>query len=566
MLRQLYVKDFAIIEHAVLELGAGMTVLTGETGAGKSLLVDALLLLSGARGDAGWLRDGAERAELAAEFDLPADSPLRARLADLDLDESSGPCRIRRVLRRDGSSRAYLNDRPVSLSLLRELAAGLIEIHGQHEHQALLEPASQLALLDAQGRHEDALLRVRESSRRIRELRAELAAVNRSGGTGDARADWLRFQLDELERYVPAPQAWQELEQEHRRLSHAGDLSAGAELALDRLAGEREEGASRQLTRTVNELARLAGLDPRIAQALAPLQAAVESVNEATHALERYRDQLELEPGRLAELETRVARVVDLARKHRCATDALPAHAEALRVELQGIEQSESRGRELAAAIAASESEWRQAASELTRRRRLAAEQLGRGVEAVLPELGMAGGRFEVAFSAPDPDAYSVSGAESVEFTISTNAGQAPRALRRIASGGELSRISLAIEVAALDPEAVPTMVFDEVDSGIGGAVAEVVGRKLRALGELRQVLCVTHLPQVAAQAHRQVVVSKGPADGAVRVQVEVLDDRSRAEEIARMLGGITITEQTRRHAREMLRAAEAAPVARRQA
>jgi DNA repair protein RecN (Recombination protein N) len=551
MLESLYVKDFAIVGEAEIAFGAGMTVVTGETGAGKSLLVDALLLLAGGRADASMVRHGCERAELAAAFDLDADAPLRAWLAAEDLDED-GACQLRRVIRSEGTSRAWINGRPVTLGQLKTLAAGLIEIHGQHEQQALLERAQQLALLDAFGGHGSELAEVARIAAAWRATAARIGELSR--GTDHAgRIEWLGHQVDELDRHALGGDELAALEERHRRLANAGQLLQGCAALADRLDGDSEFALLRLVARTQSEIAHLGSLDDRLAAIGELVDAAQIQLGEASDALARYQSALDLDPQRLAESEAQLGKLHELARKHRVRMPELKALAESLREELDSlrgagasIEALRAEQRQLAGAYLA-------AARALGSRRAEAASRLGAAVSALMAELGMRGGRFEVQLEALAGDEPDAQGAERCEFMVSANPGQPRRALRKVASGGELSRISLAIEVAALGLDAVGTMVFDEVDSGIGGAVAEVVGQKLRALGERCQVLCVTHLPQVAAQGHRHLRVSKSGEGGSIGIGVDALDGDARGEEVARMLGGVEITRETLAHARQML-------------
>ena len=556
MLRLIAVKDFAIIDQAELGLGSGLTALTGETGAGKSLLVDALMLLGGGRGDAGWVRQGAERAELAAEFDLARLPDAAAWLRELELDDGD-ECRVRRVLRADGSSRAFVNDRAVSLATLKSLVAQLVEIHGQNEHQALLSRAHQRRLLDAFGGHAPALEATATSARRWHQLAAGSEALRAQAGGGAGALEYLRFQLDELARDALAPEALAELEGEHRRLANAGELIEVSARAQEALDGDDETAARTVLARVAGDLERMAQADSRLSPVAAMVRGAAVEAGEAAEMLARYRAGQELDPQRLAAVDAQLARLHELARKHRIPVPELKAREEALRAQFDAIANAEQRFAALDAEQARALAAFREAAASLGEARRRAAGQLAREVGAALGELGMAGARFSVAVESealaePAPD-----GVDQVEFMVSANPGQPERPLRKVASGGELSRISLAIEVAALGQDAVPTMVFDEVDAGIGGAVAEVVGRKLRTLGRARQVLCVTHLPQVAAQADGHVAVSKSSAGESTRIQIEPLDKEHRREEIARMLGGVEITSQTRAHAADMLRRAQ---------
>ncbi len=558
MLRSLAAQDFAIIERADLALAPGMTALTGETGAGKSLMVDALMLLSGARADSGAIRHGAERAELAAEFDVSALPDVRRWLADLELDEGND-CRIRRVLRADGSSRAFVNDRAVSAATLRGLVEQLVEIHGQHEHQALLSRARQLALLDAYADHPALLEKTAAAARDWARLDRELETLRGKVGQGGQALEFLRFQLDELERHALEPAALAEIEAEHRRLAHRGELLDGAARARDAVDGDHDSAVRAVLARLTIELDRLVGHDPAITPIASLIRDASVQIDEAADALERYCATAELDPERLDALDQQLAKLHELARKHRLAPTELKTREAELRAEYDELAHAEQRLADLARDRDAALSRYREAAVKLSAARAKAATRLGKRVSEIMGELGMSGGRLNIALDTEADAAPRPEGADAVEFMVSANPGQPERALRKVASGGELSRISLAIEVATLGRGDVPTMVFDEVDTGIGGAVAEVVGRKLRELGSSRQVLCVTHLPQVAAQAHHQFAVSKSVQRGQTRTAWQALDTDTRTDELARMLGGVEITAETRAHARDLLKRAQGA-------
>ncbi|WP_149193530.1 DNA repair protein RecN [Luteimonas suaedae] len=549
MLIRLAIRDFAVASASELEFGPGMTAISGETGAGKSLLVDALGFLSGLRADSGMVRHGATRAELSAEFDLDDAPAALAWLRAQEFDDGNA-CQLRRTLRADGGSRAWINGRPATLSQLGELAGHLVEIHGQHEHQALLSRGSQLALLDAYGRHDPLLDRVAAAAAAWSGLLRERETLSHGGDVGERR-DWLAHQLQELENEALDADAIAELDAGHRRQAHAAALITACETTLAAL-GE-EHSLSRQLQRLRGELARVREHEPRLGEVDAMLEAAGIQLDEAQLLLQRVRDDLDLDPGRLEEFERRLGRLHDLARKHRVAPESLAAHRDALAAELEALERAGARLGALDGEIEAAAAHWRQAAAELGRARRKAADALGRATSALIAELGMAGGRFEIALEPQPEPRPDPQGAERAEFLVSANAGQPPRPLRKVASGGELSRISLAIEVAALGLDAVPTMVFDEVDSGIGGAVAGIVGQKLRALGESRQVLCVTHLPQVAAQGHAHYLVSKSVESGVTESEVRRLDARQRQEELARMLGGVEVSREARAAAKRLL-------------
>ena len=555
MLIHLAIRDFAVVTAAELEFGAGLTVISGETGAGKSLLVDALGFLSGQRADSGMVRHGAERAELHAEFELDTAADARQWLREQEFDDGDA-CQLRRTLRADGGSRAWINGRPATLSQLAALAERLVEIHGQHEHQALLSKPSQLALLDACGGHDALLAKVRDTAQHWNGLLRERETLTRArdGRPGDIaeRDDWLAHQLDELDRETLDPASIAELDATHRRHAHAAGLIAACDSALARL-GDEPSALPRQLQQLRGELARVQEHEPRLAEVDAMLDAAAIQVDEAALLLDRVRADLDVDPSQFEELERRLVRLHELSRKHRVAPEALAAQRDALAAELESLRNAGMRLQALDGEISAAAALWRNAADALGKARKKAAAALSRATTALIAELGMGGGRFEIALEPIDGDRPDPQGGERVEFLVSANAGQPPRPLRKVASGGELSRISLAIEVAALGHDAIPTMVFDEVDSGIGGAIAEIVGQKLRALGETRQVLCVTHLPQVAAQGHAHYRVSKAESAGVTQSAVQLLDARQRQEELARMLGGVEVSSEARAAAKRLL-------------
>ncbi|KAF1706998.1 DNA repair protein RecN [Pseudoxanthomonas sangjuensis] len=554
MLTRLNLQDFAVVSAAELEFGPGMTVISGETGAGKSLLVDALGFLSGLRADSGVVRHGADRAELSAEFAVEAGSPAAAWLRDNELDDG-GTCLLRRVIRADGGSRNWINGRNVTLAQLAELAALLVEIHGQHEHQALLSRPNQLALLDGFADDETELAAVRRAAGRWRELLDERDALSKQGDVSD-RTNYLGHQFAELEREDLEPASIAKLVADHRRQAHSAGLIDACNLAFARLNGDDGTSALRELQQSRNDLARVAEHEPRLREVDALLDAAAIQLDEALALLDRIRDDLDADPAQMQELELRLGHLHDLARKHRTLPEQLGERRDAIGSELESLRGAGERLLKLNDEIAKAAQAWRDAAAKLTARRKAAAARLARAVTALISELGMGGGKFGVEFEPNDAERPDPLGTERIEFLIAANAGQPPRALRKVASGGELSRISLAIEVAALGSDAVQTMVFDEVDSGIGGAVAEIVGQKLRALGAKRQVLCVTHLPQVAAQGHAHYRVSKAAAGGVTRSSVEALSPAQREEELARMLGGVEVGKEARAAARKLLSAA----------
>ena len=553
MLRTLFVKDFAIIDAAEVSFGAGMTVLTGETGAGKSLLVDALLLLAGGRGDAGVVRHGAERAELSAEFDIRTLPAALAFMAEQELDDH-GQLRVRRVIRADGTSRAWINDRPVSLAILREAAGLVVEIHGQHEHQALLSRKHQLALLDAFAAHPDRLADVVRAARRIAAIDQQLVDLAAAEHGDPDRLDYLRFQHQELKKHALDEAGYGRLVDDHRRLAHAATLLTGTQALIEALDSDDDRSATSLLAHTATDARKIAQLDASLAPVAELLESAGIQVIEAINELERYRSAQDLDPERYGALDTQLGKLHELSRKHRVPAHLLAPRLNELAEEIDNLQHAGKKIEALRTERDVAVADYTRAATALSESRRFTASNLASRVTGLLRELAIAG-NFEIQIDARDADDFALTGRDEIEFVVSPNPGQPGRPLRKIASGGELARISLAIEVAAIGSDDVPVMVFDEVDSGIGGATAEVVGRKLRELGASRQVLCVTHLAQVAAQGHQQLAVRKSVLEGQTRTTIESLDNKPRVDEIARMLGGVEITNATRATAREMLRA-----------
>ncbi len=555
MLTHLAIKDFAVVAAAELEFNAGLTVISGETGAGKSLLVDALGFLSGQRADSGMVRHGAERAELVAVFDLRDAPAAGAWLREEEFDNGQTDeqdCQLRRTLRADGGSRAWINGRPATVAQLGALAERLVEIHGQHEHQALLSRASQLALLDAFGGHVAELDVVRAAASVWSLLLRERDLLSKQGDVSE-RISWLEHQLGELQRESLEPESVAELVAAHRRHAHSAALIATCESAVTRLGGDDGPALSRQLQSVRTELARQLEYEPRLGEIDVMLDSAAIQLEEALLLLEQVRADLDIDPAAFDNLDRRLARLHDLARKHRVLPETLAAQRDALMAELDSLRGAGERVRMLDGEINAATSTWHRAADALGARRHAAGIALSRSTTALIAELGM-GGHFEVLLERKDESRPDPQGAERAEFLVAANLGQPARPLRKVASGGELSRISLAIEVAALGLDAVPTMVFDEVDSGIGGAIADIVGQKLRALGDARQVLCVTHLPQVAAQGHAHYHVSKAERSGMTQSAVQLLDAKQREEELARMLGGVEVGREARAAARRLLK------------
>lgn len=552
MLMNLKVRDFAIVDQIDIEFEPGMTVLTGETGAGKSILVDALGLVLGERGGAQLLREGGKRAEFAAEFDVSALPEARAWLEEqaLDLDDE---CLLRRVINADGRSRAFINGNSVPLSQLKGIGEVLLDIHGQHFHQSLGRRAVQRDLLD----HFGGLLVERTNTESCfsawKSLADQLKNLAEAEADRASRLDLLSFQLQELESLALAEDEVSELSAERQKLQHAGRLAEGVNKALATLFDNDTGNANSLLADALRSLETLAEFDTALEPAIDMLASASIQVSEAAESLRRYGDALDMDPGHRDWVEERLDSIQTIARKHRVDGAELPALTERLRIELDELNHAEERGRELECQLEAARAAFLEHACALSKARKKTARIFAAAVTDAMHGLGMPGGVFDVAIEALEDDAARAWGVDEIDFLISANPGQTPQPLARIASGGELSRMSLAIQVIASDGSVIPTMVFDEVDSGVGGGVAEMVGRRLRELGSRRQVLCVTHLPQVASLADQHFRISKVTDGKSTRTRVHALGKDERIEELARMLGGVEITRKTLEHAAEML-------------
>jgi DNA repair protein RecN (Recombination protein N) len=555
MLTHLQLRDFVLVDQAELELKPGLTALTGETGAGKSIVVDALLLLAGGRAGSDVVRQGAERAEVAASFDsLP---PAAQAWLEAQAIEHQGELVVRRVIGADGRSRAYVNGQLVPLQALRELAEFLIEIHGQQEFQRLVNRGTQRDMLDEHLADSGLVAAVAELYERYRTCRRDHESLKSAAENRDSRLDLLRYQLAELKAEVTTVAAIEELFADQKRVAGRGRLAAAARGALTAAYESDEDSAHDLLGRAHAALRNVGDADPQFAPAGKLLAEAMINTQEAAEVLRRYLDVLDIDPARQEEIERHAAALEALGRKHRLSVLELPEQLSRVEAELAALDNAQLSLAALERELAALTHDYRSAALRLTEARQIAAGHLGSHITQLMQGLGMAGGRFAVGIAPSDAE-FGSKGSDDVEFLVSANPGQVPKSLAKVASGGELSRISLAVQVAAAAKTSALSMVFDEVDAGIGGAVAEIVGRQLRDLGERAQVLCVTHLAQVASQAHSQFRVTKLSDGKITRTAVKALGPADRIDEIARMLGGIDITEQARAHAREML--AHAAP------
>ncbi|MCB4359165.1 DNA repair protein RecN [Quatrionicoccus australiensis] len=549
MLRHLTIRDFVIVDRLELEFSTGFGTLTGETGAGKSILIDALTLALGERADAGVIRSGCDKAEVAATFDISALPEVRAWLLANDFDADS-ELLLRRVVDAGGRSRAYINGSSATAQQLREVGEWLVDIHGQHAHQSLLRSDAQRALLDAHAGLGSLVREVGSAFRIWREAGQALMAASEGAEALAREREQLEWQVRELAALSFGEDEWAGLDVEHRRLAHAASLIDGAQFALGVLA-EDEGACERQIDSVATRLTSLAEYDPALEEVAALVQSVQAELSEAVSTLRRYADRADLDPARLAEVERRMDAVMANARKYRVQPPELPALLAGWQRRLGELEVAADLAA-LQARAAVAQKEYLALAGQLSSGRQKAATEMGLAVSEVMRQLALSSGRFEVALlPIENGQAY---GLEQVEFRVGGLAGNEAKPLAKVASGGELSRISLAIQVLTSRSASVPTLIFDEVDVGIGGGVAEIVGRLLHELGGERQVLCVTHLPQVAAQANWQWQVSKATRDGVTLSAIAPLDEGGRVQEIARMLGGVEITEITRQHARELLR------------
>jgi DNA repair protein RecN (Recombination protein N) len=550
MLRALAIRDFVIVDFVELDLSSGFTVFTGETGAGKSILIDALTLALGGRADASVVREGAARADIVAEFTGEQDSVIQHWLNEQALDHGEGVLLLRRVIDNAGRSKAFINGVTATVTQLRELGEMLVDIHGQHAHQSLLRGDAQRQLVDAHAGLQSQVQQVASAYKQWRAVSKQREEFERDAKQALLERERLEWQVGELQKLAPQPGEWADVCNEHSRLSHAASLIDGAQQALDALSESDSSPMLSQLNSLTQRLGKLVDIDDKLKPVLDALEPARIQLQEAVYALHDYLGRIELDPQRLHVVEARMEALHSASRKFHVAPEQLSQEFEQLSMRLQQLSDATDLD-----ALRAQEEKLAEAyhtsAKLLSKVRAAAAKSLSVAVTAAMQELSMSGGRFDIALHTSEPAAHGV---EQIEFLVAGHAGTTPRPLAKVASGGELARISLAISVIASSATATPTLIFDEVDSGIGGAVAEVVGRLLRKLGQDRQVLCVTHLPQVASQAAQHFQVSKrAAADGRTVSSITPLTGAERVEEIARMLGGLEITATTRKHARELL-------------
>ncbi len=551
MLSHLTIDNFAIADHLEVEYQAGMTAITGETGAGKSITLDAMGLALGDRADASVVRHGAERADINLTFDISQITMAQQWLQQRDLSHGD-ECVLRRVITREGRSRGFINGRPATLQDLKSLGGLLIDIHNQHAHQSLLNKEQQSRLLDEYAGLQQPVSKIRQLHQQYNQLNQQLQQMQSQQNEGHARLQLLTYQVEELDQLALAEGEVEQLEREQKLLANGEQILGSCQHSLA-LCREGELNVISILNQAIHSLGEIDSDEKPLTESGELLGSALIQIEEASHNLQHYIDGYELDPERLHFVEQRLSRTYDIARKHHCQAGELVALHQQLQQELEGLSHSDEAIDALRTERAALEADYQALAAKISRKRQTAAKKLQKAVNQLLASLAMAHCQFQLQLNTDTDKGMRAQGNEDIAFLISTSPDQAPQMLSKIASGGELSRISLAIQVATAETSATPTVVFDEVDVGIGGATAEVVGQLLRTLGERGQVLCVTHQPQVASKAHHHLLVNKQVSKKTVKTELQALCDNGKIEEIARMLGGIAITDNSRANAREML-------------
>jgi len=557
MLTHIHIWNFAIVESLDIEFESGLTVLTGETGAGKSILLDALGLALGDRADTSVIRHGCDKADISVSFSISDAPQARAWLAQHEM-ESEDECIIRRSISRKGASKAFINGIPSTIQQLRELGEMLVDLHGQHEHQSLLHKDIQRQLLDDYADHKALLTQVAEAYQSWQDLSRDFTRLSQANTDRDSRLELLRYQVQELEALDLQAGETENLEHELKRLSNANQLLTTAQAIITSLDENEQHAVSSTLTQSATDIADLTRVDEKLAPIAELLNTSIIQVQETVSELRHYVESLELDPERLSDVEQRITEIHNLSRKHRVEPEALVELFPALKQEQEDLEQADVKLGDLQKQIETAKNGYLKTAKKLSTSRRKTAVTLSEKITDAMQGLSLQGGQFKAELIDLGEAQWSSNGAENTEFLVSANPGTPVKPLNKVASGGELSRISLAIQVITAQAARIPTLIFDEVDVGIGGSVAEIVGLQLRALGQRRQVVCVTHLPQVAALGHQHYQVSKSSDQTTTVTQINPLDNTQRIDEIARMLGGIKITEQTLSHAKEMIESAQA--------
>ena len=552
---EISIRDFAIIDQLEIELDNGLTTITGETGAGKSIILDALNLLLGARAEADMIRHGKDSSEISASFIIKNNRLAQQWVAEQELGEEDY-CLVRRVIRRDKPAKNYINDKPVTLSSIKALGQLLVDLHGQHEHQSLLRKTTQRQIIDDYAQHNSEIETLRVQYKKIRELQNRIQVLQQNQNDYQDRIDLLEFQLSELEQLNPKENEFAELEQEHKRLNHANELLQGLQESSSNLF-ESDNNMSGELGSIIQKLEKLSQFDQSLSESCDLLNSALAQIDDSRNSIQKALSTTELDPERLQWVEQRMDSLINMARKHRCNENELPELFSNLQNEFDTLKSADEEPAALETELKKLLTQYCELANKISITRIDAAEALSKAITEQMQDLGMDGGELAIYITpATDEDNIGEYGIDEIDYYVSTNPGVPPKALAKTASGGELSRISLAIQVITSSTSQTPTLVFDEVDVGVGGRVADMVGQRLRQLGQNAQIICITHLPQVAAQGHQHLLVQKSSDGDSTTSSLEKLDNAQRTQEIARMLGGLEITERTIAHAQEMLQQA----------
>ncbi len=551
MLSSLQIKNFAIIKQTELTLDSGLTVLTGETGAGKSILLDAMGLVLGDRADSTMVRHGAAKADISAWFDIDKLPSLKAQLEEMDLEDDDNQCMIRRVISKDGKSKAYINGIPATLAQLKQIGQQLVDIHGQHDHQLLSQTNRQLIWLDEQLDSTDLLQQLKHSYQQWHHLQQQLQQLQQQHQQAAEDLERYQFQLNELQALDPKEDEIEALEQEHKQQANAEQLISLAQQSYEQLY-QQNQSVLEQLNKTQNNLQKISRLDANSQLNLQGFEQSIIEIEETANTLKQYLNQLDIDPMRLEYLENRLASYQNLAFKHQCLPEELYQKQQALLAKVEQLQNIDENLDELQQQVEKSALQYRTLAKQLSDKRQKKAQELSQSISDYMQQLSMKGGQFQIEVSFNPEQAFSAKGQDTIRFMVSANPGQPLKELKKVASGGELSRISLAMQLVGNSRSRVPTLIFDEIDAGIGGKTANTVGALLHQLGENTQSLCVTHLPQVAAKGHHHMLVSKTVNDEQTETHLHKLDSTQRVNEIARMLSG-TLTDNSLQHARELL-------------
>ncbi len=550
MLRQLVINDLAVIDSLNLDFKSGMTVLTGETGAGKSILLDALGLILGNRADMNLIRGGKDKTDITAIFSIINNSKINDRLDEMEI-ESDDELFIRRTISKDGRSRAYLNNTPVPVQSLREIGENLIDIHGQHAHQSLSRPLVQRELLDQFGQYDSLLMDVVHTYQEWRQVNQQLDNFNTEGDDFKARLTLLKYQIDELEQLDIGDSEYAELSEEQKRQSHSQRLLDSCKKILTDLS-ESESAINDRLSHHQREIIELSTIDTSLENISKLLDGATIQLDEASHELNSYVDRFDINEEQMSFIENRLDQLHDLARKHKVKPESLPEHLSLLTTQLNQLEGGQEQHELLQQQKVDLMNQYFKLAEQLSHERSSAAEKISEAITDKMHELGI-GGKFNIDIEKIEDDTPHQHGMDKIAFLVSTNPGQPLRPLTKVASGGELSRLSLAIQIIGSKDNGVPTMIFDEVDAGISGGIAEIVGKMLHSLAEKRQILCVTHLAQVASCGHHHLRVNKTSKTNETFTQVIHLNPQQRIDEVARLLAGMEVTDESRANAAQML-------------